>query len=268
MQEKILINNLSEFIYIDRLDDIIKVASLTKAKMIYASKNDNRLYGSFEEPYSVIYIDCPIPISNDIWFSNTMYSSNSAKNSITNNRDFFYVREYPFMLFPVNRRADLVNGNISFDYEYFIFIDNLTGNQIDDCLLMYTSDEQFNINKFKNNYRIWSNNLGYYTSSPASVFKNAEKYESIQWVANNKVTQGSTIMTLCTNTMKYTFYVFKPLIGSLTKQDKLTINLYPDIVIPTYAVIEFIVHKNKIKIPSIPDFKIGDIHTFVRIISL
>ena len=62
----------------------------------------------------------------------------------------------------------------------------------------------------------------------------------------------------------YSFYVFKSLLGPLTKSDKLTAYIQPDILEPNKFAITFSVYKKKSKlgIPDLIDQKV-DTHVFM-----
>lgn len=267
MQQEILTSSSGKFYYIDRLDDIIKISALTKAKMFYVSAENSTLFGSFEEPYSVITTPIPFTPSNSLYFSNSLYGNTVSKEIINKHRTFFYVPEYPWILFSENRRGSLMNGRISFDYLNLSFIDNLTGEIIKDCLITYHPEDLFIMDGFKRNFINWSACVNRYFLNSPFVFTQMERAEEIQWIVQNKVTEGSIPMNLVSGENQYTFYVFKALIGSMTKQDSLVIRIYPDPFSFNSFMIDFEVIKNKMKI-GISGFNQTNIHTYVRMLNL
>lgn len=267
MQLEILISNSSNFIYIDRLDDIVRIAAMTKTRLFYLDAESATLFGSFEEPYSVIITTLPFMPTASFYFSSTMYGNRIAKDVIDKNRSFFFVPEYPWILFPENRRASLMAGRIAFDYENFQFVDISTSAIIEDCLMAYNPNEKFIMDSFVRNYYRWKDSWSYYSSGPSATFKDIQNYESIQWVIQNKVTEGSTLMNTSIEGKRFSFYIFKALIGSLTKQDSLDMNFYFDPFLSNTLVVEFIVHKKKVKI-GVKELKETDIKTYIRVLNL
>ena len=267
MQFETLISSSGEFYYIDRLDDIIKIAALTKAKMFYVDEQSSMLFGSFEEPYSIIKTMIPFKPTTSLYFSSTMFGNTALKEAINKNRTFFYVPEYPWIIFSENRRASLMNGRIKFNHENLEFRDTFTNERITDCLITYYPEDMFIMNAFKQNFLKWNASANWYMSNPAIIFENMQNANEIQYLIQNKVTAGSIIMNLNTEDRQFTFYVFKALVGSMTKQDTLTINIYPDPYLSNSIMIEFIIHKHKLK-TGINDYHETTIHTFVRMINL
>ena len=181
-------------------------------------------------------------------------------------KTFFYEENYPYFLFPENRRGDFVNRNIGLrlsdrDIGYG-FIDMMTGKVLDDSFITFEYENTFLVQNYFN--RIYSFQSRLQTLGESIVFENMQDNEVIMQVMNSKVSQGAQLLTLSANGKNYGFYVFKSLLGPITKADKLTLIIRPDIIEKNKFMITFRVFKKKpkIEIPELSSMTI-DTHAFI-----
>ena len=262
MQVQTLISNSNNFRYLDRFDDILKVALAMKAQYYYADPITNKIYGFYEENYSLVETVAPFPISNPVFFSGYLI----PKDIVNQYKTFFYEESYPYFLFPENRRGDFVNRNIGLrlpdrDIGYG-FIDIMTGRELEDSIISFEYDNTFLVQNYFN--RIYSYYSRLQTLGQPIVFENMQDNEVIMQVMNNKVSQGAQLLTLSANGKNYGFYVFKSLLGPITKADKLTLIIRPDIVEKNKFMITFSVFKkkSKLEVPELTSMTV-DTHAFI-----
>lgn len=258
MQQQILTSNSNNFHYIDRFDDIMKIALALKAQLYYADSITNKIFGFYEEGYSIIETEVPFKITNSVFFSGTSLQ----KDIINFHKTFFYVDEYPFYLFPENRRADFMNNNILFDWEYTSFRDKMTGALLDDCILSYEPDSWFKFPKYMSLIKAYNNRL--FTLDKPIVFENIQNNNVIIKTMSNKVSQGCNILALNSDHKSFVFYVFKSLLGPVTKADNLTLYIQPDKLETNKFMATFEVYKKKTKleVPGLNDMRIQT-HVFI-----
>ena len=260
MQLQTLISNSNEFYYIDRFDDILKLALMLKAQYYYADACLNKIFGFYEDHHSLIEIDCPFKITNSVFFNG--YSV--PKESVSRNKTYFYVKEYPFFLFPENRRADFMNGYIAFKYPStddrdgipdYGFIDKITGAFIEDAILLYGVDDWFKYSSYINTISACYQRMKFSTES--IVFDDMQNDEVISSVMSSKIANGRKLLVLNSRNKNYAMYVFKALLGPITKADRLTITINPDIFERNKFMATFTVTKKKTKKVDIAE--LGDI---------
>lgn len=262
MQVHTLISNLNNFRYIDRFDDILKLALAMKAQLYYADPISNKIYGFYEENYSIIETIAPFNISSPIFFSGTSI----PKDIVNQFKTFFYEEQYPYFLFPENRRGDFVNGNIGLklpDRDSGIgFVDLMTGKILDDSFTSFDYESIFLVQNYLNTIHSFQSRLQ--TLDYPIVFEDMQNHEVIMKIMNTKVSQGAELLVLSANGKNYGFYVFKSLLGPLTKADKLTLIIRPDKFEKNKFMITFRVFKKKpkIDIPELTSMTI-DTHAFI-----
>lgn len=262
MQVQTLISNSNNFRYLDRFDDILRIALAMKAQLYYADPISNKIYGFYEENYSLVETVVPFPISNPIFFSGYLI----PKDIVNQYKTFFYEETYPYFLFPENRRGDFVNGNIGLrlpdrDVGYG-FIDMMTRKVLDDSFITFEYENTFLVQNYFN--RICSFQSRMQTLESPIVFENMQDNEVIMQVMNNKISQGAQLLTLSANGKNYGFYVFKSLLGPITKADKLTLIIRPDMVEKNKFMITFSVFKkkSKLEVPELTSMTV-DTHAFI-----
>lgn len=259
MLSSTLINYSNNYIYIDRLDDIIRIAFALKAQVYYVDAISNKIFGFYEEGYSIIETVVPFKLNTSFLFSGTCLGTTKNKEYININKTYFMIPDYPFILFPENKRADLMNNNINFSLDSIngeYFTDKMTGKVFDDIMISFDVDKWFLAHKYTdilNSYINRHQTLGY-----SYIFENMNENNTIQEVTTSKVSQGAKLMDLIIGEKHYTFYVFKSLIGPLTKSDNLTIIITPDLLEKDKFKLTFRVYKKKSKlgVPELIDMSI------------
>lgn len=245
--------------YIDRFDDITRLALATKAQLFYADSYTNIIYGFFKEHYSMVSIPCPFKITNSVFFA----GYGLDKDLINSVKTFFYIDEYPYILFPENRRGDMMASNLAIKYsignlsydengnavssDLYTIIDKMTGKQLNDCIITVDPERWFKvpeyislINKYYRRITVLGDPI---------IFENMTENQIISSVMSSKVSQGATFLRLTASGKNYGLFVFKSLLGPITKQDKLDIIIRPDKLEIDKFMITFRVTKRKHKIP-------------------
>lgn len=263
MQLQTLISNSNKFYYIDRFDDILKIALALKAQLYYADAISNKIYGFYEEHYSIIEVDAPFKITNSVFFAG--YSA--PKEEIGIHKTYFYTEEYPYILFPENRRGELVNGNIDLKYPDFVdtnyaLIDRMTGKYLTDSFISYDPDKWFKIPEYIDQIRAF-NQRSYTLDSPI-IFDDMQSNQVISDVMSSKVTEGRKLLILNSNGRNYGLYIFKSILGPITKADKLTLFIQQDRFESQKFMATFRVFKKntKLDIPELTSMTI-DSHAFI-----
>ena len=265
MQERILTSYSGNYFYIDRLDDIIKIAFALKAQSYFVDAISNKIFGFYDERYSIIETNVPFKISNSFFFSAVSLNSAESKELININKTYFTIPEYPYILFPENRRADLMNQNIVLRLDNQTFIDNMTGKVLTDIIMAVDMNQWFMVSKYLDSLNAYFNRMR--TLEQPSIFENMNENSTIQEVISSKISQGTKILKLNSGNNQYAFYIFKSLLGPLTKTDKLTIFISPDIIEKNKFKVTFRVYKKKAKI-DIPELNDMTIDTHVFMINL
>ena len=247
------------FRYIDRFDDITRLALASKAQLFYADSATNTIYGFYKEHYSLVTIPCPFRITNSVFFA----GYGLDKDLINSVKTFFYIDEYPYILFPENRRGDLMSSNIAIKYsignisydgdgnamssDLYMLIDKMTGRQLNDCIITVDPERWFKIpeyidliHKFYRRMTILGDPI---------LFENMTSNDTISEVMASKVSQGAKFLKLSSNGRNYGLFAFKSLLGPVTKQDRLDIIIRPDRLEINKFMITFRVTKTKHKIP-------------------
>lgn len=267
MPQQILTSSLNKFIYIDRVNDLFKLASSMKCNTFIMNPYEGILYGSYEEPYSIIETNIPFKVCDDIFiFTSNLYQSSKSKEIINKYKTFFYIPEFPQFLFPENMRAKLMNNEIIIDWDYYILRDSITWEPLEDYLCSQLPDSMFSINGLiasLTSYKECMSNGSYYQDI---VFDDCQKHPVVMDVIQSKVSQGRKLMTLEYGNKKFAFYAFKGLLGPLTKQDKLVIYIAESIFVPKKFIATFTVAK-KSKL-GIPEVALQFISTHVPMINL
>lgn len=266
MQVQTLISNSNNFCYIDRFDDLTKLALALKAQIYYLDPIRNKVFGFYEESYSLVETDSPIKINTPVFFA----GSRIQKEVINQYKTYFYEESYPYFLFPENRRGDFMNHNIGmippeqFDTAYRL-IDIMTRKTLDDSFISFDPEKLFLvpnyinlINKFEERIKLLDNPI---------VFEDMQDNEVIMSVMNSKVSQGAKLLTLSANGKRYGFYVFKSLLGPITKADKLTLIIRQDRFESNKFMITFRVFKKKTKL-DIPELNSMTVDTHAFILNL
>lgn len=253
MQLQILTSNSNNYRYIDRFDDITRIALALKAQLYYADPITNKIYGFYEEHYSIIEIDVPFRITNPVFFA----GYGIPKDHINANKTYFYVEEYPFFLFPENRRGDFMNHNIGYktpdtEFNDYCFVDNMTKHIIEDSFISYDPEKIFRVPEYMRILEGYKNRAMMIRES--FVFDNMQDNEVIAKVIGSKVSLGVQLLVLSCNGRQFGFYVFKSLLGPITKADSLSIIIYPDPIESTKFMVTFRVTKKKSKI-EVPELK-------------
>ena len=267
MQSQILTSSSNKFIYIDRVDDLFKLAASMKCNTFIMNPFEGVLYGSYEEPYSIIETNVPFRVCDDIFiFTSNLFQSTRSKEIINKYKTFFYIPEAPQFLFPECMRAKLMNNGIAIDWDYYILRDALTGEPLEDYICSQLPDSMFSINGLiasLSGYKQSMSNGTYYQNI---VFDDCQKHPVIMDVIQSKVSQGRKLMVLEQGDKKFAFYAFKGLLGPLTRQDKLVIYIAENIFIPKKFIATFTVAK-KSKL-GIPEVTLQFISTHVPMINL
>ena len=253
----------NKFIYIDRFNDLAKLGSALKVQKVYVDPNTNKMYGFYDECYSIIETNIPFKVDKPIFFDLSTTVNSKTKEFIEYYKTFFNITEYPNFLFPENRRGDLMNNNISYNWDpEFNFVDNMTGKILDDCLVTTIPEKLFLNSGYIKYIEGYYNRLR--TLDQPIIFENMQNNDVIMNIMSSKVSQGCKILSLNTDNRVYTFYVFKSLLGPLTKSDKLTIIIRQDKFELNKFMVTFSVYKKKTKldIPELSDMII-DTHSFM-----
>lgn len=244
MQRQILTSPSGNFCYQPRFDDLTRLAAATKAQVFYADAITNKLYGFYEECYSIIELDIPFKIDISIFFTSVVLGT-KIREVINANKCFFTVPEYPCFAFPENRRGDFMNRNIQFDFDDYLFIDKMTGAVMEDCILIGLPEALFKYPRYLQ--FIQAMNMRSYQLGEPQVFEDAQDLDAIQSVINNKVSEGAKVL-LVEGNKTYGMHVFKSLIGPITKVDKLVLTIRDDILEYNKFMVSFTVNKRKCKI--------------------
>ena len=263
MQLQTLISSSNKFYYVDRFDDILKIALALKAQLYYADAITNKIFGFYEEHYSILEVDVPFKITNSVFFAG--YSA--PKEAISNHKTYFYMEEYPYILFPENRRAEVMNGNIDLRYPDFIdtnysLIDRMTGKALDDSFIAYDQEKWFKIPEYINQIILYNQRV--YTLDSPMAFEDMQTNEVISEVMSNKITEGRKLLIVNAYGRNYGLYIFKSMLGPVTKADKLTLFIQQDRFESQKFMATFRVFKKKTKldIPELTSMTI-DTHAFI-----
>lgn len=252
MQLQTLISSSNNFIYIDRLDDIFKIAAAIKGNIFFMDPSSQKLFGSYVEPYSIIETQLPFPVKIPFLFTDRLYQSIKSKAALNQYKTFFYIPEFPQFLFPEYMRAAVMNGTIGIDWEQYILIDTTTGMELPDYLVSMMPDDDFAIKAFVGALNGYNNAINSNIYIPIAEFTGMEKDPVIANVTTSKVSQGRKIIALETPDGLYAFYVFKALVGPLTRQDKLSLYIYKDRFVPKKFMTTFrVTKKSKLGIPEL-----------------
>ena len=253
---------LNEFYYVDRFDEILALCGAMKCNKFYVDAARHKIFGFYDESYSVVEITLPFTVNHSFFFGRTAISTPAYRDLIGNTKTYFFVKEYPYCFFPENRRADLMNNNLVFDFFSNKFIDKMTGKILDDILVTIPYDEWFRMDRYLNGLQLYFDRQ--LTLSYPILFDNMDQNETIQLVNSSKVSQGTELLTLRYEDKTFSFYIFKSLLGPLTKSDKLSIVIQNDILEPNKFAATFSVYKKKPKlgIPEMTDMRI-DTHVFM-----
>lgn len=253
MQLQTLISNSNNFIYIDRLDDIFKIAAAIKGNIFFMDPSSQKLFGSYAEPYSIIETQLPFPVKTPFLFTDRLYQSVKSKNTLNQYKTFFYIPEFPQFLFPEYMRASVMNGTIGIDWEQYILVDYSTGLELPDYLVSTMPDDDFAIKAFTSTLNNYHGAIANNIYIPIAEFTGMEKDPVIVNVTTSKVSQGRKIIALETIDGLYAFYVFKALVGPLTRQDKLSLYMHKDRFVPKRFMATFrVTKKSKLAIPELP----------------
>ena len=261
MQAHTLISNSNNFYYLDRFDDITKIALALKAQLYYADPIRNKIFGFYEENYSLIETEAPFKISNPVFFA----GYNIPKDIVNEFKTFFYCQEHPTFLFPENRRGDFVNHNIGLSVikdAGYSFVDLMTGNEMIDSFMSCGYDMEYRIPEYINSINSFESRFN--TLGEPIVFEDIQNNPVIADVMSSKITQGAKLLVLSANGRNYGFYAFKSLLGPMTKADKLTLIIRPDKIEKNKFMITYRVFKKKTKldIPELSSMTI-DTHAFI-----
>lgn len=252
MQPVILTSASNDFRYLDRLDAIVALASASKCQEFYLDPVDNKLYGFYDESYSVLSIDIPFEVRSPLFFTSVMLLTTEAKVIISQVGDYFTVPEYPYFIFPANLRSDFMNGKIGFDTERYRFVNMDTGEDIMECLCTAMLVLSFMYPRYTDTIAAYRNRQ--MTLAPGFTIDEFQTNEVIQYIYSAKVSEGRKIITVQgPNGKNYCFYVFKALMGPLLKTDKLSITIQDDLFESNKFMLTFTVHRKKIKIAGVPD---------------
>lgn len=256
---------LNEFYYVDRFDDILALCGAMKCNKFYVDASRHKIFGFYDENYSVVETDLPFPVNHSFFFGRTAISTPAYRESIGRTKTYFFVKEYPYCFFPENRRADLMNNNLVFDFRYNAFVDRMTGRVLDDILVTIPYDEWFRMDKYLEFLQLYIDR--HMTLEFPIVFDNMDQNEIIQKVNSSKVSQGTELLTLRTAEDVFSFYIFKSLLGPLTKSDKLSIIIQKDVLEPNKFAATFSVFKKKPKL-GIPELLEMRVNTHVMMLNL
>lgn len=258
MQLTILTSNSNNYHYIDRLDDLYRIAMSIKCNIFIMDPYTNTLYGAASEPYSIVETQipfkvCDIPFS----FTDSVFMSTKSKEVMKTYKSFFYVAEYPQFLFPEYMRAKIMNGKVGIDWDRFVAIDLDINEVIDDCICTQFTDDIFPINILRDFIAAYKDGCyrGLYLDE--IIFEKAHENPIIVQVSTSSVSEGAKIMCLEHGEDRFVFYMFKSLISPLTRADKLTITICKDKFIPRKFIITLIFDKkSKLGIPEMPTQRI------------
>lgn len=252
MQLQTLISSSNNFIYIDRLNDIFKIAAAIKGNIFFVDPSSQKLFGSYAEPYSIIETQIPFPVKVPFLFTDKLYQSVKSKGVLNQYKTFFYIPEYPQFLFPEYMRAAVMSGAIGIDWEQYILIDTTTGMELTDYLISMMPDDDFAIKVFVSSLNNFNSALTSNLFIPVAEFPGMEKDPVVVNVTTSKVSQGRKIIALETPDGLYAFYIFKALVGPLTRQDKLSLYIYKDRFTPKKFMATFrVTKKSKLEIPEL-----------------
>ena len=253
---------LNEFYYVDRFDDILALCGAMKCNKFYVDASRHKIFGFYDESYSVVETVLPFPVNHSFFFGRTAISTPAYRDLIGNTKTYFFVEEYPYCFFPENRRADLMNNNLIFDFFSNRFVDKMTGKVLEDILVTIPYDEWFKMDRYLGVLYLYFERQR--TLEYPILFDGMDQNEVVQFVNSSKVSQGTELLTLRSEGKTFSFYIFKSLLGPLTKSDRLSITIQSDMLEPNKFAATFSVYKKKPKlgIPEILDMRI-DTHVMM-----
>ena len=258
------IRNIEKFTVINNFDIICQICKQIRGcHYYYISKEDNMIYASHELLYALHSVDLPsnLQIYKSFAFVRALVDENIANQYSS----FIRYDDYPWLLFPTERRAEHMDYNIVFDYTTETTTVTKDGSPVDFITIDNPRTTMFTLNKLievvylKNAAKMW---LG-----EAQFFGDQEMNTVIKDIMNNKASaMGSKYLRLTSMTGKnYGMLVFKNLFN-LNKADGLVICIRDRKDNPNIFQAEFITSKRKSPLPSIlPFYKETTYATFINI---
>jgi hypothetical protein len=210
-----------------------------KASIFYVDSLTNKLFGFYEEQYSIIEVDIPFKVGASLFFYNSAVKP--YKEIIDQCRSIVIAPEYSDRVFPGYMFYSIKKGDTP--TEYIKILEDEKEFMIPDYIRT--------INGFK---------MQMNESRVVGVFNDMHKNELIDGVLSNKVSAGTRLVSLDVGDGRkpYAFYAFKSLIGPYNKADTLDIIIRDNPWDRNKFILDFSVNKkrSKLNIEGLSSFKI------------